>query len=148
MPEHARTGYEVAGKEAIVRLMSRGLGRKELVMDFREYDVIPEGDEVIVIGTIRDPVNWDFSIRMCRDDLPGMARLVFRKPVIGLLIRWLFSRNVKHHWTQQHPEHLAEGKERLSAARQKAEQRRIAYREALAEASALEAAEAKALGAG
>jgi len=49
-----------------MRLRSRGLGRKELVMDFREYETIREGDEVVVVGTIRDPVNWDFSIRFCR----------------------------------------------------------------------------------
>jgi hypothetical protein len=41
-----------------MRLMSRGLGRKELVMDFREYDVIPESDEVVV-ETICDPENPD-----------------------------------------------------------------------------------------
>ncbi len=28
-----------------MRLKSRGLGRKELVMDFREYAVAPEDDE-------------------------------------------------------------------------------------------------------
>ena len=52
-----------------MRLTSRGLGRKELVMDFREYDVIRNGDEILVVGTINEPVHWDFTIRMCEDDL-------------------------------------------------------------------------------
>ena len=41
-----------------MRLKSRGLGRKELVMDFREYTTIREDGEAVVVGTIRDPVNW------------------------------------------------------------------------------------------
>ena len=57
-----------------MRLKSKGLGKKELVMDFREYTVVREGDELVVVGTIRDPINWDFTIRMCEDDLAGLAR--------------------------------------------------------------------------
>jgi len=114
-------------------------------MDFREYDVVRESDEVVIVGTIRDPVNWDFGIRVCQDDIPGMLKLMLRKPFIGLAIRWLFSRKVTHHWGQEHPEHLAEGKKRLIAARKKAEAHRIAHEEALAEARALEAEQTKLL---
>jgi hypothetical protein len=114
-------------------------------MDFREYDAVREGDEVVIVGTIRDPVNWDFGIRVCQDDIPGMLRLMLRKSLISLAIRWLFSRKVKHHWSQEHSEHLAEGKQRLIAAREKAEAHRIAYEEALAEARALEAEQARSL---
>ena len=44
-------------------------------MDFREYEVARDGDEVVVSGTIREPVNWDFTIRINGDDIPGMLRL-------------------------------------------------------------------------
>jgi hypothetical protein len=114
-------------------------------MDFREYDVVREGDEVVIVGTIREPVNWDFGIRVCQDDIPGMLRLMLRKSILGLAVHWLFGRNVKHHWSQEHSEHLAEGKERLIAAREKAEAHRIAYEAALAETRALEAERARAL---
>jgi hypothetical protein len=107
-----------------MRLKSKGLGRKELVMDFREYTVVREGDELVVVGTIRDPINWDFTIRMCEDDLAGMLALGANRNTFGLimrwlfgLMRWLFGHRPKHHWTQNRDEHLAEGKKRLLAAK-------------------------------
>jgi hypothetical protein len=109
-----------------VRLKSRGLGRKELVMDFREYDVIREGDEVIVVGTIRDPVNWDFSIRVCEDDIVGMAKLVLCRSMFGLILRSIFKPRKKHHWSQDRAEHLAEGRKRFATAKEKAAVRLLA----------------------
>jgi hypothetical protein len=106
-----------------MRLKSRGLGRKELVMDFREYAVIREGDEAIIVGTIRDPVNWEFSIRVCQDDIVGMTKLILRPAMIWLLLRSIFQRRKKHHWSQEHPEHMAEGKKRIVAAGEKAAER-------------------------
>ena len=106
-----------------MRLKSRGLGRKELVMDFREYAVIHEGDEAVIVGTIRDPVNWDFSIRVCEDDIAGMTKLILRPAMIKLLIRSVFRRRKQHHWTQEHPEHMAEGKKRIEVAAKKAAER-------------------------
>jgi len=106
-----------------MRLKSRGLGRKELVMDFREYAVVPEDDEVVVVGTIRDPVNWDFSIRVCEDDIAGMTKLILRPAMIRLLLRSIFRRGKKHHWTQDYPEHIAEGKKRVESAWEKADER-------------------------
>ena len=107
-----------------MRLKSKGLGRKELVMDFREYTVVREGDELVVVGTIRDPINWDFTIRMCEDDLAGMLALGANRNTFGLIMRWLgvlmgwlFGHRPKHHWTQERDEHLAEGKKRLLAAK-------------------------------
>jgi hypothetical protein len=111
-----------------VRLKSRGLGRKELVMDFREYEVIREGDEIVVVGQIRDPVNWDFSIRLCEDDLAGIVRLACNPRMLGLLLRALFRRHKRHHWSQEHAEHIAEGQRRLAEAREKAAARSQAAR--------------------
>lgn len=112
-----------------MRLKSRGLGRKELIMDFREYAVIREGDEAIIVGTIRDPVNWDFSIRVCEDDIIGMTKLILRPAMLGLVLRSIFRRRKKHHWTQDHPEHIAEGKKRIEAAGKKAAERVRSYKE-------------------
>lgn len=72
-----------------MKLRSRGLGRKELIMDFREYDVTRDGDEVLVSGTIKKPVHWDFSIRMTPDDIPGMLKVAFSPATIGMFFRWL-----------------------------------------------------------
>ncbi|RIK06119.1 MAG: hypothetical protein DCC49_11785 [Acidobacteria bacterium] len=72
-----------------MKLKSRGLGRKELIMDFREYEVTREGDEVLVTGTIKKPVHWDFSIRMSPDDIPGMLKVALSPATIGMFFRWL-----------------------------------------------------------
>jgi hypothetical protein len=78
-----------------VKLRSRGLGRKELVMDFREYEVARDGDEVVVSGTIREPVNWDFTIRISGDDIPGMLRLGLHRHTLAMAVRWVFHRTPK-----------------------------------------------------
>ena len=116
-----------------MRLKSKGLGRKELVMDFREYTVVREGDELVVVGTIRDPINWDFTIRMCEDDLAGLIALSANRNTFGLimrwlfgLMRWLFGSRPKHHWSQDRHEHLAEGKKRLLVAKADAQERAVA----------------------
>lgn len=106
-----------------MRLRSRGLGRKELVLDFREYEAVRVDDEIVVVGTIRDPVNWDFTIRICEDDVPGMASLVLRRSMLGLLLRSFFKRLKRHHWSQERDAHLAEGKKRRQAAREDAAER-------------------------
>jgi hypothetical protein len=84
----------------------------------------------VVVGTIRDPINWDFTIRMCEDDLAGMLALGGNRSVFGLimrwlsgLMRWLSGHRPKHHWTQDREEHLAEGKKRLLAAKAVAPQK-------------------------
>lgn len=92
-------------------------------MDFREYTVVREGNEIVIVGTIRDPVNWDFSIRFCEDDIGGMIRFAVTRPTIGMFLRGLFKRKRYHHWTQERAEHVAEGKRRRQEAKEKAAER-------------------------
>ena len=92
-------------------------------MDFREYEVVREGDEIVIVGTIRDPVNWDFSIRFCEDDIAGMTRFAVTRQTLGLFLRAFFKRKKHHHWTQERSEHVAEGKRRREEAKQKAAER-------------------------
>ncbi len=92
-----------------MRLRSKGLGRKEMVMDFREYHVVREQDELVIVGVIRDPVSWDFSIRFCEDDYPAVMKLVFNKNTILAVLRAIFRRDKKHHWATDKPTHYAEG---------------------------------------
>jgi hypothetical protein len=99
-----------------VKLKSRGLGRKELVMDFREYTVRREGEEIVIMGTIHEPVHWDFSIRMCEDDLAGVAQVATRKTMLLWLLRALFKRKRHAHWSRDRVEHLAEAERRRVAA--------------------------------
>ncbi len=92
-----------------MRLRSKGLGRKEMVMDFREYHVTRRDDELVIVGVIRDPVAWDFSIRFCEDDYPAILRLVLNRHTLMAVLRSLFRRKKKHHWGCETEEHYAEG---------------------------------------
>ncbi len=103
-----------------MKLKSRGLGRKELVMDFREYTVRRDGDDIVVEGTIREPVRWDFAIRMCEDDLPGVARIGLSRHTLGLLIRGAFKRKKRAHWDVDRKTHLKEVREAIAARDEKA----------------------------
>ncbi|MDH3213326.1 MAG: hypothetical protein OEM05_12645 [Myxococcales bacterium] len=115
-----------------MRLRSRGLGRKELVMDFREYEIVRVDDEIVIVGAIRDPVNWDFTIRICEDDISGTARLLLRRPMLAMLLRGLFKRRKRHHWSRDRAEHLDEGRRRHEVTRENAVARARDSVEALA----------------
>lgn len=119
-----------------MKLKSRGLGRKELVMDFREYDVTIEDGELVISGTIHEPVHWDFSIRMCEDDVPGVARVALRKATIGMLLKAALKRNKRAHWTNGREEHLEQVKaRRAEKAEKKAEAKKAAADAKVVEAS-------------
>lgn len=119
-----------------MRLQSRGLGRKELVMDFREYEVVREGREIVIRGAIREPVRWDFAIRMCEDDLAGLLKVAGRRTTIGFLLRAAFRRKKAHHWSGDRDEHVREAKEAGAALTEKIrlqlEERKEQEREKLA----------------
>lgn len=106
-----------------MRLRSKGLGRREMVMDFREYEVVVEGDELVVVGIIRDPVTWDFSIRFCEDDYLAVVKLAFHPQTIKAVFRALLNRFKNHHWGKDRVQHQAEGKESLAEVRKSVQER-------------------------
>ena len=106
-----------------MRLRSKGLGRKEMVMDFREYEVRMEGDELVIVGIIRDPVTWDFSMRFCEDDYPAILGFILRKATLKHIFRALFSFKKKHHWVGSREEHLESGKNNRELIQSEVEER-------------------------
>jgi hypothetical protein len=101
-------------------------------MDFREYEIVRQGEEIVIVGTIRDPVNWDFTIRICEDDISGTALLLLRRPMLAMLFRGLFKRRKHGHWNQEQAAHRAEGKRRRRVARENAVERARASVESVA----------------
>lgn len=87
-------------------------------MDFREYSVSREGNEVVINGTIREPVHWDFSIRMCEDDLPGLIKVAGTRKMLGFLLKAMFKRNRDAHWSGDRDEHLAAVKAAIEARKE------------------------------
>lgn len=88
-------------------------------MDFREYSVVRDGAEVVIQGTIHEPVHWDFSIRLCEDDLPGIARVALQRRMLGWLLRAVFRRERHAHWSQDRAAHVADATTRRRATDEK-----------------------------
>ncbi|MBC2717082.1 MAG: hypothetical protein HF978_17395 [Desulfobacteraceae bacterium] len=76
----------------MMKLWSRGLGKTELKMDFRYYQVKrdPAGDNVYIIGKITDPVNWEFRITLEPDDIPGMIKMFMNYCVVKLALKNMY----------------------------------------------------------
>jgi hypothetical protein len=73
-----------------MKLWSRGLGKQELKMNFMDYDVRREEQEVVISGRIIDPVNWEFWIRFNEDDVPGLIRVAKNPSIVAMVGRhWL-----------------------------------------------------------
>ena len=85
-----------------MRLWSRGLGRTELTMDCRYYKVKkdPLTENVYIIGTITDPVNWEFRVTLQPEDIPGMMKLFFHTCVIKLLFKNFYKYFI--YWMNRH----------------------------------------------
>jgi hypothetical protein len=72
-----------------MKLWSRGLGKTEVLMDFRYYKTVkdPESENVFIVGSMQDPVNWEFRITLTPEDVPGMIKTFFNFSIIRLLIK-------------------------------------------------------------
>ena len=72
-----------------MKMWSRGLGKTELKMDCRYYQVEsePGSSDVFVIGKITDPVNWEFRVTVEPEDIPGMMKLFFTKSMLMLVAK-------------------------------------------------------------
>ncbi len=73
-----------------MKMWSQGLGKNELVVDFRNYKVVREVNqeeviETIIKGITNEPVNWEFQVRVSGEDLSGMMN-VFFKPATLLFV--------------------------------------------------------------
>jgi hypothetical protein len=71
-----------------MKLRSRGLGRKELVLDFRECDIEGVGDEVVISDTIR-PGELGLHDPGRGPGIPGMVRVAVNPHTPRLALGWL-----------------------------------------------------------
>jgi len=77
-----------------MRIWSSGLGEQELVLDFAKGNVTREGDEVIVRGIIKEPVDWNFEVTITREDVLGLLHVIVSAAVLRH-----FSRNMTGFFT-------------------------------------------------
>ena len=75
-----------------MKVWSRGLGKVELLVDCRYYEARkdPNSANVFIIGTITDPVNWEFKATLEPEDIPGFMKLVFNWCLIKLVLKNMY----------------------------------------------------------
>lgn len=61
-----------------------------LTMDFNNYYAESENGILYVKGKITDPVYWNFVITITKDDIPGVANIVFKPFFLKYLARNFF----------------------------------------------------------
>lgn len=74
-----------------MRMWSQGLGKNELVVDFRNYKVVQketeEGlPETIIKGVTNEPVTWEFQVRLCGEDLSGIMNVFFKPATLFFVL--------------------------------------------------------------
>ena len=76
-----------------MKVWSKGLGKRELVMDFDEHRVERETKDGVeyyyIKGVITDPVYWDFAITMTKKDIPGLIHIALNRKIL-----WMFIKNI------------------------------------------------------
>lgn len=72
-----------------MKLWSRGLGKTEIYMDFRHYKTLkdPVTGNIMIIGSMQDPVNWEFKVILQPEDIGGIMKSVFNLPVIWFIVK-------------------------------------------------------------
>ncbi len=94
-----------------MKLWSRGLGRRELIMDFTHYAIRGSDDGGIeIFGVTEQPVSWEFRVHIEQEDIPGLVNVALSKPVRRMVIRRIFTA-IATIWKRRHfkvPEGLEE----------------------------------------
>lgn len=72
-----------------MKLWSRGLGKTEVYMDFRQYHTIkdPDSGQLLIIGKMQDPVDWEFKITLQPEDMGGIIKAGLNRHMIAFVLR-------------------------------------------------------------
>ena len=68
-----------------MKIWSKGLGTMVLNMNFRNFYVEIEDGNLLIKGQIIDPVMWDFVITLEKDDIRGLANIIFKGHFLAYL---------------------------------------------------------------
>jgi hypothetical protein len=72
-----------------MKLWSRGLGKQEIMMDFRYCQTLkdPETGNMMIIGNMCSPVTWEFKITFHPEDIGGIMKFVFSPSMLLFAIK-------------------------------------------------------------
>ncbi len=68
-----------------MKIWSKGLGMMVLNMEFRHYYVEIKDGCLLIKGQITDPVMWNFVITVEKDDIRGLANIIFKGRFLAFL---------------------------------------------------------------
>jgi hypothetical protein len=68
-----------------MKIWSKGLGTMVLNMEFRNYYVEVKNGSLFIKGQITSPVTWNFVITVEKDDIRGLANIIFKKRFLAFL---------------------------------------------------------------
>jgi hypothetical protein len=71
-----------------MKIWSRGLGKISLDFDLGECDVDVENDELILKGKVKKPVDWEFWIRISRDDTLNLLKIGMSRASFSFFIKY------------------------------------------------------------
>ncbi len=75
-----------------MKMWSQGLGKNELVVDFKNYKVVEEVNkdnvrETIVKGITNEPVQWEFQARIYEEDFSGFMNIFFKPATLFFVLK-------------------------------------------------------------
>ncbi|MFO7963675.1 MAG: hypothetical protein R6U50_07130 [Desulfobacterales bacterium] len=68
-----------------MKIWSKGLGTMVLNMEFRHYYVEIKDGCLLIKGRIEDPVMWNFVITIEKEDIRGLANVIFKGRFLAFL---------------------------------------------------------------
>lgn len=75
-----------------MKIRSRGLGRRELEMNLREFSVERDGRGILLKGVTHAPITWETTVRIGPRDVGGILRLAVRPTMLRLAVSWVLHR--------------------------------------------------------
>ena len=74
-----------------MKIWSRGLVKMTLEFDLGSCDVVNEGGELVLKGKVGPPVNWEFWIRINREDVPGFMKVAMKRTSFVFAIKYFLA---------------------------------------------------------
>ncbi len=75
-----------------MKIRSRGLGRRELEMDLREFTVERDGTGVLMKGVTHAPITWETTVWMGPRDVGPVLRMGLHLAMLRLGLAWVLGR--------------------------------------------------------
>ncbi|HKZ51518.1 MAG TPA: hypothetical protein VJ256_07155 [Dehalococcoidia bacterium] len=69
-----------------MKLWSKGLGRRTLVIRLGEAQIVREKGELLLRGVIKEPVWWDYAITMTEEDVMDFFKVAVNRTAVGYLV--------------------------------------------------------------